>query len=76
MKRRGQIKSRTLPVTFDGPAPLPGTEIRARDHRVGEILSGRDGRALALLRLDRIDGGGLTAEGLTLIVERPAWMGQ
>lgn len=74
MKRRGQIKSRTLPVTFDGPPPPPGAEVRAGEHRAGEILSGRDGRALALLRLDRIEGGGLTADGRALSVEHPAWM--
>ncbi len=74
MKRRGQIKSRTLPVLFDGPAPPPGTEVRAGEHRAGEVLSGMDGRALALLRLDRIEGGDLTADGRPLRVETPAWM--
>ena len=74
MKRRGQIKSRTLPVLFDGPAPPPGTEVRAGDHRAGEVLSGRGGRALALLRLDRIRDGGLTVEGRPVRVETPVWM--
>ncbi len=74
MKRRGQVKSRTLPVTFDGPAPAPGTEVRAGEHRAGEILSGRDGRALALLRLDRIEGETLSVEGRTVAVSRPDWL--
>jgi tRNA-modifying protein YgfZ len=73
MKRRGQIKSRTLPVVFEGPPVPPGTEIRVGDHRAGEILSGRAGRALALLRLDRIAEGALTADGRTLQLDRPAW---
>ena len=54
MKRRGQIKSRMLPIIFDGPAPAPGAEVLAGDLRAGEVLSGGDGRAMALLRLDRI----------------------
>jgi hypothetical protein len=74
MKRRGQVKSRTLPVTFDGPAPAPGSEVRAGEHRAGEILSGRDGRALALLRLDRIDGETLSVDGRRASVERPDWL--
>jgi folate-binding protein YgfZ len=74
MKRRGQIKSRTLPVIFDGPAPAPGAEVRAGEHRAGEILSGGEGRALALLRLDRIEGETLSVGDLALTVERPAWL--
>jgi len=62
MKRRGQIKNRMLPVTFDGPPPAFGTEVLKGELRAGEILSGQDGIAIALLRLDRIDGE-LTADG-------------
>jgi folate-binding protein YgfZ len=62
MKRRGQIKNRMLPVTFDGPPPPFGTELLNGDRRAGDILSGQDGIAMALLRLDRIDGD-LTADG-------------
>ena len=74
MKRRGQVKSRTLPVVFDGPAPAPGSEVRAGEHRAGEILSGRDGRALALLRLDRIEGEALSVDGRPVTVQRPDWV--
>jgi folate-binding protein YgfZ len=74
MKRRGQVKSRTLPIVFDGPAPAPGSEVRAGEHRAGEILSGRDGRALALLRLDRIEGAALSVDGRPITVERPDWL--
>jgi folate-binding protein YgfZ len=74
MKRRGQVKSRTLPVTFEGPAPAPGSEVRAGEHRAGEILSSRDGRALALLRLDRIEGETLSVDGQSLTVEYPGWL--
>ncbi len=73
MKRRGQIKNRMLPIAFDGPPPAFGTEVLAGELRAGEVLSGRDGRAMALLRLDRI-GGPLTADGRTVTVDWPAWM--
>ena len=74
MKRRGVIKNRMLPIVFDGPAPAFGTEVLAGELRAGEVLSGRDGRAMALLRLDRIEGADLTAEGRPIRVDRPAWL--
>ena len=39
-----------------------------------EVLSGRDGRAMALLRLDRIEGANLTVDGRPVAVERPDWV--
>jgi len=74
MKRRGLIKTRMLPIVFDGPAPAFGTEVLAGELRAGEVLSGRDGRAMALLRLDRIEGADLTADGRPVRVERPNWL--
>jgi folate-binding protein YgfZ len=73
MKRRGQIKSRMLPLTFSGPAPPAGTEVLAGSLRAGEVLSGGAGRAMALLRLDRIEGAALTVDGRACRVERPEW---
>lgn len=74
MKRRGAIKTRMAPITFDGPPPVFGAEILAGELRAGEVLSGRDGRAMASLRLDRIDAGGLTVEGRPVAVDWPGWM--
>jgi folate-binding protein YgfZ len=73
MKRRGQIKSRMLPLAFEGPAPAPGSEVLAGELRAGEVLSGADGRAIALLRLDRAEGKSLTVDGRPVTVERPTW---
>ncbi|MDB5468434.1 MAG: aminomethyltransferase [Phenylobacterium sp.] len=73
MKRRGQVKTRMLPIVFDGPPPAPGAEVLAGELRAGEVLSGGDGRAMAALRLDRIAGGSLTVDGRPVGVERPAW---
>jgi tRNA-modifying protein YgfZ len=75
MKRRGTIKSRMLPIVFAGPAPKVGSEILAGTLRAGEVLSGIEGRAMALLRLDRLDRATLTVEGRPCTVERPAWSG-
>jgi hypothetical protein len=74
MKRRGQVKSRMLPITFDGAAPAPGAEVLAGTLRAGEVLSGSDGRAMALLRLDRIEGAELAVDGRPVRVERPGWL--
>jgi folate-binding protein YgfZ len=74
MKRRGAIKTRMLPIVFDGPLPAFGTEVLAGELRAGEVLSGRDGRAMALLRLDRVDGAALTADGRAVRVDWPDWV--
>jgi hypothetical protein len=74
MKRRGAIKTRMLPLAFEGPPPPFGAEVLNGDLRVGEVLSGRDGAAMALVRLDRIDGA-LTVDGRPVAVRRPDWTG-
>lgn len=75
MKRRGQIKSRMLPIRFDGPPPAAGSELLNGERRAGEVLSGGEGQAIALVRLDRVIDGELTAEGRDVRTERPAWIG-
>jgi hypothetical protein len=37
------------------------------------VLSGGEGRAMALLRLDRASGGNLTVDGRPVTVEQPDW---
>jgi len=73
MKRRGNIKTRMAPIAFEGPAPAPGAEVLAGELRAGEVLSGRDGRAMASLRLDRALGASLTVDGRPVTLERPSW---
>jgi len=73
MKRRGAIRTRMLPLAFDGPPPPFGAEVLNGDLRAGEVLSGRDGAAMALLRLDRLDGA-LTVDGRAVEVCWPGWM--
>ena len=76
MKRRGQIKTRMLPIRFDGPAPAHGSEVLAGTLRAGHVLSGRDGAAMALLRLDRIEDAELTVDDRPVRAERPGWMAE
>jgi folate-binding protein YgfZ len=73
MKRRGQIKSRMLPIAFDGPAPQPGDEILAGELRAGQVLSVGAGRAMALVRLDRTAAADLTVDGRPVRLVRPRW---
>ncbi|MBF0665943.1 MAG: folate-binding protein YgfZ [Brevundimonas sp.] len=75
MKRRGSIKNRMLPLAFDGPSPPFGAEVLNGDRRAGEVLSGMDGAAMALLRLDRLEGA-LTVDGRPVEVRWPDWMPQ
>jgi tRNA-modifying protein YgfZ len=73
MKRRGQIKSRMLPIAFEGSPPAPGAELLAGELRAGVVTSAGAGRGIALIRLDRAEGTSLTVDGRPVIVERPAW---
>jgi folate-binding protein YgfZ len=74
MKRRSAVKTRMAPMRFEGPAPAPGTPVdTAGGLRAGEVLSGRGGRALALLRLDRAVSGPLACNGRAVTLEVPAW---
>ena len=53
MKRKGEVRKRTLVVAYEGPAPEKGAAIMAGDSKLGEVLSAADGKALAMIRLDR-----------------------
>ena len=72
-KYRGLVKKRLFPVAVEGPMPAPGAAILRDGQEAGEIRSGAAGRAIALLRLDMLDGA-LTAEGAHIRPETPAWM--
>jgi len=74
MKYRGLVKKRLMPVRIEGPPPPPGAPILYGDKEIGEMRSVRDGRALALIRLDalarsRDEGAALTAGAARVIPE-------
>jgi tRNA-modifying protein YgfZ len=74
MKRRGIIKSRMVGLAFAGRTPAFGAEILAGDLRAGEVLTGADGRATALVRLDRAEGAALTVNGMMVAVRWPEYL--
>jgi len=80
MKRRGQLKTRLCRLSFDGSAPPPGAEVLCTEApdaavlRAGEVLSGCDGQALALMRLDRAFGRHLSVEGRAAYLAPADWL--
>lgn len=77
-KYRALIKRRLVPVKALGPLPPPGTPVEQAGATVGEIRSGAGERALALLRLEPLAAAlagtaPLTAAGVRLVPEKPAW---
>ncbi|HYG89088.1 MAG TPA: folate-binding protein [Azospirillum sp.] len=52
---RALIKKRLFPVSVDGPLPAPGTPVLRGDRQVGEMRSGLETRALAILRLEDLE---------------------
>src|SRR5215472_576359 len=73
-KYRGLIKKRLFPVRIDGPAPEAGTIVTLDGQEAGEMRSSRDGVGLALLRLETIGKGRLTAGDATVSPSTPEWM--
>jgi folate-binding protein YgfZ len=74
MKRRSAVKTRMVPLRFEGPAPALGAPVETGDGlRAGEVLTGREGRALALLRLDRAVSGPLVCAGRPVHLDIPGW---
>ncbi|MFZ2008329.1 MAG: folate-binding protein [Stellaceae bacterium] len=73
-KYRGLIKKRLFPVRIDGPAPEPGAIVTLDGRDAGEMRSSRDGAGLALLRLEAVGKGELTAGDTTIVPLTPEWM--
>jgi hypothetical protein len=75
---RGLVKKRLIPVRVDGPLPAPGTPVRLGEREVGQIRSGVEGLALALVRLDALaaavsGAATLTAGDVEVAPQKPAW---
>ncbi len=75
-KYRGLLKRRLVPVTVTGPLPPRGTPVTGPEGReVGEMRSGRDGRGLAVLRIEAIEAAApLECGGARLTPTVPGWM--
>ena len=55
MKRKGEARRRTLIAAFDGKVPKKGASVVAGESNLGDLMSGGNGKALALIRLDRLE---------------------
>jgi len=72
-KYRALIKKRLLPVTIEGPAPEPGTQVTAGGKDAGVLRSSVDGVGLALLRLEHLEAP-LVAGAARLTPKKPDWV--
>ena len=65
-----------MPVAIEGALPASGTLVTRPDgSEAGEIRSGLDGRALALIRFEALDAGGPYQAGDTRVEPLPpAWL--
>jgi hypothetical protein len=73
MKRRGQIKNRILPLEGRGPVQ-GGAEVTEGERRVGQVLTSVGTTALALIRLDRMDGSVAECDGVPVEIHTPPWL--
>ncbi|MBN9062781.1 MAG: folate-binding protein YgfZ [Rhizobiales bacterium] len=80
MQHRGSGgRTRIVPVVYEGGfSATEGVEIMAGEKIIGATGSNANGRGLAKLRLDRVEdalaaGVAITAGGLALRLEKPAW---
>jgi folate-binding protein YgfZ len=73
-KYRGLVKKRLMPVELDGAVPAPGTLVMRGQTEAGEIRSGQEGIALALIRLDALAAGPLKAGETEVRPRPPAWL--
>lgn len=78
MEHRGTARTRAVPVVYDGAAPEAGAAVTAGDRQLGRVGSAAAGRAIALLRLDRVadalaQGATLTSGGTPIRLAKPDW---
>ncbi len=78
VQHRASARSRVVPVTYDGAAPIGGVPVMAGEKEIGMFGSAAHGHGLALLRLDRAAdaqaaGTPLTAGGVPIRPVKPDW---
>jgi folate-binding protein YgfZ len=78
VEHRNSARSRIVPVAYNGFAPVSGLPVMAGDKQVGTLGSTAKGRALALMRLDRVEdalvaGLPLTCGDTPIRMVKPDW---
>lgn len=71
MQHRGTARRR--PVIVSGVDAAAGTPVMTGGKDAGQIGTPVDGKAVAIVRLDRFDGGEVTVGGKPVTVTLPAW---
>lgn len=71
MEHRGTARRR--PVILSGVDAIAGTPVVAGSREAGTIGTPVDGKAVAIVRLDRFDGGEVTVGGKPVTVTVPSW---
>jgi folate-binding protein YgfZ len=79
MEHRGIARTRIVPFAYSGAAPQAGAAVAAGGKNVGTMGSAAAGRALATVRIDRVDeaiAAGLTldADGIPIELIKPSWI--
>jgi hypothetical protein len=79
MKHRAADRKRLVIAETDDTIPPPGTIIEAQNAEIGRFATGRNSRALALVRLDKLEsaeaaGIPITTPSMAVRLLRPAWM--
>ncbi|HYD87308.1 MAG TPA: hypothetical protein VEA80_07525 [Vitreimonas sp.] len=76
MKRRATTRKKFCPIAFEGAPPAPGSIVRAGEAELGTVRTGMEGRAIALLRLDRALAADapVSVDGRAVALAPPPWL--
>jgi len=78
VQHRASARSRVVPVTYEGGAPIDGAPVLAGEREIGMFGTAAQGHGLALVRLDRVAeaqaaGTPITAGGIAIRPVKPDW---
>ncbi len=79
MKHRASARRRFMIAEFEDEPPPPGTKLDSMGRDLGTFATGAGRRALALVRLDRLDeargaNAPITAAGKPVNLQKPSWL--
>jgi hypothetical protein len=68
---RGLVKRRLVPVDIAGPPPALGSAVLSGETEIGTLRTSRDGRGLAMLRLEALPAPPPLRCGAATLTPRP-----